>query len=342
MKTSNVPTAVQGDSNRNDKMRAIVQNEYGSTDVLRLEEIDKPVVLDNGVLVRVHAASVNAGDWHLMRGTPFLSRLMFGGLLKPKIKILGFDVAGRVEAVGKNVTQFKPGDEVFGDLSECGFGAFAEYVCATEAALVLKPIATTFEDAATVPGAALTALQALRDVGQIQSGQQVLINGASGGVGSFAVQIAKAFDAEVTAVCSTKKMDRVRSLGADHVVDYTQADITQNGQRYHLMLDAAAYRSVFDYLPSLTTQGTYVMVGGSIARLLQVMIFGSLISRISRRRVKCLVSKPNQKDLMILRELMVAGKIVPLIDQHYTLGEVPEAIRHLEQRQVVGKVAIRV
>lgn len=342
MKTSNVPTAVQGDSNRNDKMRAIVQTEYGSADVLRLEEIDKPVVLDNSVLVRVHAASVNAGDWHLMRGTPFLSRLMFGGLLKPKIKILGFDVAGRVEAVGKNVTQFKPGDEVFGDLSECGFGAFAEYVCATEAALVLKPIATTFEDAATVPGAALTALQALRDMGQIQSGQQVLINGASGGVGSFAVQIAKAFGAEVTAVCSTKKMDRVRSLGADHVVDYTQVDITQNGQRYDLMLDAAAYRSVFDYLPSLTTQGTYVIVGGSTARLFQIMIFGSWISRISRRRVKCVVVKPNQKDLITLRELMVAGKINPLIDQHYTLSEVPEAIRHLEQRQVVGKVAIRV
>lgn len=342
MKTSNIPTAVQGDSNRNDKMRAIVQTEYGSPDVLRLEEVDKPVLSDNGVLVRVYAASVNAGDWHLMRGTPFISRLMFGGLLKPKIKILGFDVAGRVEAVGKNVTQFKPGDEVFGDLSECGFGAFAEYVCAAESALVLKPIATTFEDAAVVPGAALTALQALRDLGQIQAGQRVLINGASGGVGSFAVQIAKTYGAEVTAVCSTTKMDRVRSLGADHVIDYTQTDITQHGQRYDLMLDAAAYRSVFDYLPLLTTQGSYVMVGGSIARLFQVMIFGSWISRISRRRVKCLVVKPNQKDLVTLRELMVADKLAPLIDQHYTLSEVPAAIRHLEQRQVVGKVAIRI
>jgi NADPH:quinone reductase-like Zn-dependent oxidoreductase len=342
MKTSNVPTAVQGDSNRNGKMRAIVQTEYGSPDVLRLEDVDKPVVSDNGVLVQVHATSVNAGDWHLMRGTPFISRLMFGGLLKPKIKILGFDIAGRVESVGKNVTQFKPGDEVFGDLSECGFGAFAEYVCAAESALVLKPIATTFEDAATVPGAALTALQALRDVGQIQAGQRVLINGASGGVGSFAVQIAKAFGAEVTAVCSTTKMDRVRSLGADYVFDYTQTDITQTGQRYDLMLDAAAYRSVFDYLPSLKTQGTYVMIGGSIPRLFQVMIFGFWISRISHRRVKSLMVKPNQRDLITLRDLMVAGKLTPLIDQRYDLSEVPEAIRHLEQRQVVGKVAIRV
>ncbi|MEA5467542.1 NAD(P)-dependent alcohol dehydrogenase [Spirulina sp. 06S082] len=326
----------------NDKMRAIVQTEYGSTDMLSLEEVDKPVLPDNGVLLRVHAASVNAGDWHLMRGTPFLIRLMFGGLLKPKIKILGFDVAGRIEAVGKDVTQFQPGDEVFGDLSECGFGAFAEYTCATESALVLKPSATTFEEAATVPGAALAALQGLRDVGHIQSGQKVLINGASGGVGSFAVQIAKAFGAEVTAVCSTQKMEMVRSLGADRVIDYTQADVTQNGQHYDLMLDAAAYRSVFDYLPVLTTEGTYVMVGGSTPRFFQVMLLGAWISRTSRRRVKCLASKPNQKDLVTLRELMVAGKIAPFIDQCYNLSEVPAAIRHLEQRQVKGKVAIRV
>lgn len=321
-------------------MRAIVQTEYGSTDVLSLKEVDKPIVPDNGVLVRVHAASVNSGDWHLMRGTPYLIRLMFGGLRKPKIKILGFDVAGRIEAVGKDVTQFKPGDEVFGDLSECGFGAFAEYVCATEKALVLKPVTTTFEEAATVPGAALAALQGLRDVGQIQSGQKVLINGASGGVGSFAVQIAKAFGAEVTAVCSTKKMDMVRSLGADRVIDYTQADVTQTGQHYDLILDAAAYRSVFDYLPVLTSEGTYVLVGGSTARFFQVMFLGSWISRISHRRVKCLASKPNQKDLITLRDLMVAGKIAPFIDQCYNLSEVPAAIRHLEQRQVLGKVAI--
>lgn len=326
----------------NDTMNAIIQTQYGSTDVLRLTEVNPPILLDNGVLVRVHAASVNAGDWHLMRGTPFLIRFMFGGLLKPKIKILGFDMAGRVEAIGKDVTQFQPGDEVFGDLSECGFGAFAEYVCATESALVLKPANTSFEEAATVPGAALAALQGLRDCGQIQPGQKVLINGASGGVGSFAVQIAKAFGAEVTGVCSTTKMDMVRSLGADHIIDYTQADVTQNGQHYDLILDAAAYRSVFDYLPVLTTEGTYVLVGGSTARFFQVMFFSSWISRISRRKVKCLASKPNQADLTILKELLEAGKIAPFIDRCYHLSEVPAAILALEQRQVRGKIAIRV
>lgn len=338
MKTANTLVPVQADR----QMRAIVQTEYGSADVLRLEDVDKPVVPDNGVLVRVYAASINAGDWHLMRGTPFLARLMFGGLLKPKIKILGFDVAGGVEAVGKDVTQFHLGDDVFGDLSECGFGAFAEYVCATESALVLKPSNISFEQAATVPGAALTALQALRDLGQIQPGQKVLINGASGGVGSFAVQIAKAFGAEVTAVCSTKKMDMVRAIGADHIIDYTQVDVTKNGQHYDLILDAAAYRSVFDYRQVLTTEGTYVLVGGSTARLFQVIFFGALISRIIRRQVKCLTAKPNQADLAILKDLLAAGKIVPWIDRRYNLSEVPAAIRHLEQRQVVGKVAISV
>jgi NADPH:quinone reductase-like Zn-dependent oxidoreductase len=323
-------------------MKAIVQTEYGSTDVLRLEDVDKPVVPDNGVLVRVQAASVHAGDWHLMRGTPFLIRFIFGGVLKPKIKILGTDAAGRVEAVGKDATQFKPDDEVFGDLSECGFGAFAEYVCVPETALALKPANMTFEEAATVPVSALAALQGLRDVGQIQSGQKVLINGASGGVGSFAVQIAKAYGAEVTGVCSTSKVDMVRAIGADHVIDYTQADVTQNGQRYDLILDAAAYRSVFDYLPILIPKGTYVLVGGSTARLFLIMFLGSWISKISRRNVKCQVSKPNQADLVILRDLIEAGKIAPFIDRRYSLNEVPAAIRHLEQRQVRGKVAITV
>ncbi|WP_009634271.1 NAD(P)-dependent alcohol dehydrogenase [Synechocystis sp. PCC 7509] len=342
MKTSNALTPAQGDNKENGKMKAIVQTEYGSTDVLSLQEVDKPVVTDNGVLVRVYAASVNAGDWHLMRGTPFFSRLLFGGLLKPKIAILGSDMAGRVEAVGKDVTQFKPGDEVFGDLSECGFGAFAEYVCVIETALVLKPTNASFEEAATVPGSALAALQGLRDFGQLQPGQKVLINGASGGVGSFAVQIAKTFGAEVTALCSPKKMNMVRSLGADYVVDYTKTNITKNEQRYDLILDMAAYRSVFDYLPLLTTEGTYLLVGGSAAQFLQMMFLGDWISRISRRKVKYLACKPNQQDLLTLKELIVAGKIVPFIDQCYNLSEVPAAIRHLEQRQVMGKVAIRV
>ena len=322
-------------------MKAIVQTEYGSTQMLSLQEVDKPVVPDNGVLVRVHAASVNAGDWHLMRGTPFLIRLIFGGLLKPKIKILGTDVAGRVEAVGKDVTQFQPGDEVFGSLSECGFGAFAEYVCATEAALVLKPTNTSFEEAATVPGAALAALQGLRDFGLV-AGQKVLIVGASGGVGSFAVQIAKALGAEVTALCSTKKIDMVRSLGADCVIDYTQADVTRQGQHYDLIFDAAAYRSVFDYLPALTPEGTYVLVGGSTARFFQAMFLGPWISRLGGRKVKCLALKPDRADLIVLRDLIEAGKISPFIDRRYNLSEVPAAIRYLEQRQVRGKVAISV
>ena len=320
-------------------MKAIVQTEYGSTQMLSLQEVDKPVIPDNGVLVRVHAASVNAGDWHLMRGTPFLLRLIFGGLLKPKIKILGTDVAGRVEAVGKDVTQFQPGDEVFGSLSECGFGAFAEYVCATEAALMLKPANTSFEEAATVPGAALAALQGLRDFGLV-AGQKVLIVGASGGVGSFAVQIAKALGAEVTALCSTKKIDMVRSLGADCVIDYTQADVTRQGQHYDLIFDAAAYRSVFDYLPALTPEGTYVLVGGSTARFFQAMFLGPWISRLGGRKVKCLALKPDRADLIVLRDLIEAGKISPFIDRRYNLSEVPAAIRYLEQRQVRGKVAI--
>lgn len=321
-------------------MKAIVQTNYGSTDMLSLQEIDKPVVPDNGVLVRVRATSINSGDWHLMRGTPFLSRLIFGGILKPKFKTLGMDIAGIVEAVGRDVTQFQIDDEVFGDLTERGFGAFAEYVCATEATLVLKPANISFEEAATVPVAALAALQGLRNLGQIRLGQKVLINGASGGVGSFAVQIAKVFGAEVTAVCSTKKMDMVRSLGADRVIDYTQVDVTKNGQYYDLIFDAAAFRSIFDYLPSLKPAGTYVLVGGSTARFFQVMFFGSWISRISNRQVKCLASKPNQKDLNILRDFLEAGKIFPFIDRRYNLSEVPTAIRHLEQRHVLGKVAI--
>jgi NADPH:quinone reductase-like Zn-dependent oxidoreductase len=323
-------------------MKAIVQTEYGSPGVLSLQEVDKPVIPHHGVLVRVRAASINAGDWHLMRGDPFLSRLMFGGILKPKFKTLGMDVAGRVEAVGKDVTQFQVGDEVFGDLSECGFGAFAEYACGTEAALSLKPTNISFEQAATVPGAALTALQGLRDCGQIRSGQKVLINGAASGVGSFAVQIAKAFGAEVTAVCSTNKLEMVKSIGADNAIDYTQTDVTKNGQQYDLILDVAAYRSVFEYAPILKADGTYVLVGGSISRLFKVLLFGSVISRIMRRKVKCLMVKPNRADLVILKDLIEAGKIVPFIDRTYKLSEVPTAICQLEQRQVRGKIAISV
>ena len=321
-------------------MKAIVQSEYGSTAVLRLAEVAKPSCADDDVLVRVQAASVNAGDWHLMRGDPFFIRLIFGGLLKPKIRTLGSDLAGQVEAVGKNVTQFQPGDEVFGDLSECGFGAFAEYVCAPAAALVLKPAAVSFAQAAAVSGSAIAALQGLRDHGQVQPGQRVLVNGASGGVGSFAVQIAKGMGAEVTAVCSTSKVDMVRSLNPDHIINYTQEDVTQTDQQYDLILDAAAYRSVFDYFPTLTPEGTYILIGGSIARLLQAMLLSLWFSKPHHRQIKCLVAKPNQDDLNIIRDLLGGGKIVPVIDRTYRLKEVPAAIRQLEQRQVRGKVVI--
>lgn len=322
-------------------MKAIAQSQYGPPEVLKLVEVDKPVVKDNDVLVRVCASAVHAGDWHLMRGEPWLVRLIFGGLLKPKIKILGCDVAGRVEAVGKAVTQFKVGDEVFGDVSSCGFGAFAEYVCASKSALVLKPAAITFKQAATVPTSALAALQGLRDLGQVQPGQRVLINGAASGVGSFAVQIAKSFGAEVTGVCATQKVEAVRSLGADHVIDYTQTDFTQNRHRYDLILDVAAYRSVLICQRALTPVGTYVLVGGSIARLFQTMLLlGPWISKTSRRQVHVLSSQPNKADLTLLRDFLESGKIVPMIDRCYSLSEVPEAIRYLEGRQVQGKVAI--
>lgn len=341
MQTLNNFASAQSDNSKHNKMKAIVQDEYGSPDVLRLEEIDQPVLQDNQVLVRVYASSVNAGDWHLMRGTPFFIRLMFGGISKPKIKTLGSDVAGRVDAVGQDVTQFKVGDEVFGNTSEYGFGAFAEYVCVPETALVLKPANASFEQAATVPAAALAAIQALRDCGQIDSGQTVLIHGASGGVGSLAVQIAKAFGAEVTGVCSTRKVEMVRSQGADHIIDYSQTDCTQTGQQYDLIIDAAAYRSVYDFLPALKPGGTYVMVGGSTARFFQVMFLGAWLSKTRHYTIKSLATTPNQHDLATIRDLMAAGKITPFIDQCYDLKDVPKAIRYVEQRQVQGKVAIK-
>jgi len=321
-------------------MKAIVQTEYGSPDVLKLREVDRPVVSDSKVLVRVYATSVHAGDWHLMRGDPWLVRLMFG-LFKPKIQILGTDMAGTVEAIGSKITQFKLGDQVFGDLSECGFGGFAEYVSVPESALVLKPENLTFEEAAIVPVSALAALKGLRDVGKIRSGQQVLINGAAGGVGLFAVQIAKAYGAIVTAVCSSHNTERMRSIGADYILDYTQKDITQTTKQYDLILDIAAYRSPFDYLPILKPKGTYVVVGGSIARIFQVMIFGSLISKLTGRKILPLVSTPNQTDLLALKSMIESGTIVPIIDRTYNLSEVPIAIRRLEERKVCGKIAIR-
>jgi NADPH:quinone reductase-like Zn-dependent oxidoreductase len=324
------------------KMKAIAQYEYGSTNVLKMEEVDRPVVSDNTVLIKVHGAAVHAGDWHLMRGKPFFIRFIYGGLRKPQTKILGCDVAGEVEAVGKNVTQFQPGDRVFGDLSESGFGAFAEYVCVPETALALKPNNLSFEEAATVPVSALTALQGLRDVGQIQPGYKVLINGASGGVGSFAVQIAKASGAEVTAVCSTGKVEMVKSIGADYVCNSTQAKFKLNQNYYNLILDNAAYNSPFDYFPFLKTPGTLVVVGGSMPRLFQAMFLDLVTSKIGGRKIKFLACKPNQSDLIVLKDAIEAGKIRPYVDRVYPLSEVPAAIHQLEQRQVRGKIAIRI
>jgi len=321
-------------------MKAIVYHKYGSPDVLELKEVEKPTPKDNEVLVKVHAASLNAYDWHLLRADPFLVRLMGGGLLKPKNKILGADIAGRVEAVGRNVKQFQPGDEVFGDISGCGSGGFAEYVSVPENALALKPANMTFEEAAAVPMAAVTALQGLRDKGKIQPGQRVLINGASGGVGTFAVQIAKSFGAKVTGVCSTKKLDMVRSIGADQVIDYTQEDFTQNEQRYDLIIAANGYHSLSDYKRALSPKGIYVMTGGSMAQVFQAMLLGPWISMAGSKKMGALSSRPNQKDLVFMKELLEAGKVVPVIDRRYPLSEVAEALRYLEEGHARGKVVI--
>ncbi len=320
-------------------MRAIVRHEYGSPDILQLEEVEKPAPKDDEVLIEVHAAAANAADWHLLRGDPFLARLAFG-LLKPKNKILGADVAGRVEAIGKNAKQFRPGDEVFGDLSGCGWGAYAEYACACENALVLKPSGLTFEEAAAVPLAAVTALQALRDRGRIQPGQKVLINGASGGVGTFAVQIAKSFGAEVTGVSSTRNLDMVRSLGADHVIDYTREDFTQNGPRYDLIMAANGYHPISDYRRALSPKGIYVMTGGSMAQMSEAMLLGPLISLSGGQRMRNMLARPNNKDLAFVKELIEADKMRPVLDRHYPLGEVAEAIRYLEEGHARGKVVI--
>ena len=322
--------------------QAMVYTKYGSPAVLQLKEVEKPTPKDDEVLIKVHAASLNAAELHLVRGKPFLVRLMGLGLLKPKHTIPGAAIAGRVEAVGRNVTQFHPGDEVFGDLSACGWGAFAEYVCASEAALGLKPTNLTFEQAAAVPLAAVTALQALRDKGHIQPGQKVLINGASGGVGMFAVQIAKSFGADVTGVCSTRNVDMVRSLGADHVIDYTKEDFTQNGQRYDLILAANGYHPILAYKRALRPKGIYVMSGGSMTQVSQAMLLGPWISMTGSRKMGNVMAKPNQKDLVFMKELLEAGKVVPVIDRGYPLREVPEALRYLEEGHAQGKVVITV
>ena len=321
-------------------MKAIVYRKYGSPDVLELEEVQKPTPKADEVLVRVHAASVNDWDWGLLRGKPFLARLPTG-LLKPTNKILGSDIAGQVEAVGPNVKQFQPGDEVFGDLSGCGWGGFAEYVCARENALALKPASMTFDEAAAVPQAAVLALLGLRDKGHIQPGQKVLINGAGGGAGTFAVQIARSFGAEVTGVDSTSKLDIMRSIGADYVIDYTQDDFTRNEQRYDLILDMAAHHSMFDYKRALNPKGVYVVEGGSMARILQVLFLGPWVSLTESKKMGLLLHKQN-KGLAFIIELFEAGKVVPVIDRRYPLSEVAEALRYFGEGHARGKIVITV
>jgi NADPH:quinone reductase-like Zn-dependent oxidoreductase len=321
-------------------MKAIVFTEYGPPDFLQLKEVEKPIPGDDEVLVKIHAASVNAADWHTLRGSPLLFRIM-NGLRRPreKARILGDDMAGQVEAVGANVKQFQPGDEVFGFSN---FGAFAEYRCVTEDNLVLKPASISFEEAATIPIAGITALQSLRDKGQIQPGGKVLINGASGGVGTFAVQIAKSFGAEVTGVCSTKKLDMVRTIGADHAIDYTQEDFTKSGQHYDLIFAVGGNHPLSDYRRALNLQGIFVCVGGSMAQYSKALLLGPFISMMGSQKMGVMFPVPKQEDLVFLLELFEDGKVAPVIDRRYQLREVPEAIRYVEGGHVKGKLVINI
>jgi NADPH:quinone reductase-like Zn-dependent oxidoreductase len=324
------------------RMKAIVYHTYGSSDVLRLEEIDKPVPKENELLVKVRAASVNPLDWHFMEGSPYIIRLLASGLFKPKVAQLGVDFAGTVEAVGSKVTQFKAGDDVFGAKT----GAFAEYISVSVERVALKPANLTFEQAASVPVAAITALQGLRDGGKVQPGQKVLINGASGGVGTFAVQIAKAFGADVTGVCSTRNVDMVRKLGASQVIDYTKEDFTKSGQRYDVVIDNVANHSLLENRRMLNPGGRYVLIGGggvnenhwvgTLARPLKALV----LSRFVNQDMGILLADITPQDLNALRDLMQSGKVTPVIDRTYTFNQIPEALRYLEEGHAKGKVVI--
>jgi len=319
-------------------MKAIVQDKYGSPDVLKLKDVDKPIAGDNEVLVRVRAAGVNIGNWHLLRGVPYAMRPAVG-LLKPKRKIPGLDLAGQVEAVGRAVTQFQPGEEVFGWCD----GAFAEYACTDESNLLPKPANLTLEQAAAVGDSAFTALNAVRDQGKVGPGQRILINGASGGVGTFAVQIAKSLGAEVTGVCSTRNVELVRSIGADHVIDYTREDFTQNRDRYDVMLDLVGNRSLPDCRRSLTPRGTYVLVGVAemgrwfgLARQAKALLSSPFV----HQRLRIFLTKHTRADLAVLKELVEAGTVTPVVDRHFQLSEAPEALRYQGEGHPHGKIVI--
>ncbi|HSL31101.1 MAG TPA: NAD(P)-dependent alcohol dehydrogenase [Anaerolineales bacterium] len=320
-------------------MKAIRYQKYGPPDVLQMQEVDKPVPKENQVLIKIHASSINAVDYHSRRAKPFIIRPMLGGLLGPKDPRLGSDVAGRVEAVGAEVKQFRPGDEVFGFTA----GAFAEYACSRETSLTLKPANLSFEEAASVPVGGITALQGLRDVARIQPGQKVLIQGASGSVGIFAVQLAKVFGAEVTAVCSTRNLDMARSLGADHVIDYTREDFTRDGGKYDLIFAVNGYHSLWAYRRALNPGGIYVCAGGTMPQIFEALLLGPLVSRIVGKKLRSMgISKINQDDLAYLAELLKDGKIRAVIDRRYPLSQVAEAFRYVEGTHPQGKVVITV
>lgn len=319
-------------------MKAVVRERYGTPDVLELRDVAKPTPKATEVLVRVYAASVNDWDWGLLQGTPFVNRIL-GGLFRPKLQIIGGDIAGRVEAVGGEVKAFKPGDDVYGDLCTSGFGAFAEYACAPETGLAHKPATMTFEQAAAIPQAGMLAVQGLIDVGRIRAGQRVLLNGAGGGVGTFALQMAKLHEAEVTVVDKPGKLGMLTAMGADHAIDYLEEDFTKIGERYDLILDVKTDRSPFAYARALRPTGTYVTVGGNTWRLLQALALGPLMSRVYNKHVRVVALKAN-KDLAYINELFEAGDLAPVIDGPYKLADVPEALRLFGTGEHKGKIVI--
>ncbi len=322
-------------------MKAIVYTKYGPPDVLELKDVEKPIPKDNEVLIKNHAASINSWDLDLLTGRPLEYRL-FRGLLKPdKTKILGFDIAGRIEAVGKNITKFHPVDDVFGDLCEGSWGGFAEYVCARENELELKPANMTFEEAAATPQAGILALQGLCEKAEIKPGERILINGAGGGVGTFAIQMAKSFGAEVTGVDSSRKLEIMSSLGADHVIDYAKEDFTKTGKCYDLVLDVKTDRSIFDYMRALTSNGIYVTVGGRTARILQLVTLGSILSMTGSKKLSLIMHKPN-KGLSTFNELFESGKVKPVIDKCFPLSDIAEAFRYFGKGHFKGKVVITI
>lgn len=318
-------------------MKAIVYERYGPPDVLRLQEVAKPAPMDDQILVKVHAVSVNRSDWEGLVGKPLYARI--GGFRKPSNPILGSDVAGRVEMAGKNNQEFQIGDEVFGEMGDY-HGGFAEYVCVRGKAWTLKPAGITFEQAAAIPQAGVIALQGICTKGRVQPGEKVLINGAGGGAGVFAIQLAKLYGAEVTGVDNTGKLDFMRSVGADHVMDYTRQDFTKNGQQYDLILDVIAHRSVFAYRRALKPGGRYFVVGGSVGTMLQIFLLGPWIRRTSGRNLQVLAVQRTRKDLSAITELCEAGKIIPVIDKRYPLSQVPDALRYLGEGRAKGKVVI--